>query len=133
MERFWEAEIRAIRDNFHQSAAGEGRWVTYLLEKNLGGTPLDSYQNYADYSPYTYSAPGGGNAELLKDIPIRAYHEPDVNWWIENRRKSYYSMNSIDMAGLIYDLKLLGNEQAELVTSYQQRADFDKGSDLEKT
>ena len=37
-------------------------------------------------------------------------------------------MNSIDMAALVYDLKLMGNERAKLVTTHQQRQDFDKGS-----
>jgi len=124
MDRFWYAERNAVKRNFHAAAAGEGRWVSYLLEKNLGGNPKDAYAAYVEYSPYTYSAPDGGNAKKFVNIPIRAYHEPDINWWIENRRKSYYSMNSIDLAGFINQLKILGNEDAELVTTWQQREGF---------
>jgi hypothetical protein len=51
----------------------------------------------------------------LKGIAIRAYTEPDVNWWIETRRKDYYSMNSIDLAALINELKIFGNENSELI------------------
>ena len=59
----------------------------------------------------------GGNAKYFDDISIRTYTEPDVHWWIANRRKDYYVMNSVDMAGLINQLTILGNENAELITT----------------
>jgi hypothetical protein len=71
---------------------------------------------------------GGGNAVHLRDVPVRAYHEPDVDWWIENRRKSYYSMNSLDLAALVNELRLLGNERAFLITTHGTRAGFEDGS-----
>ncbi len=128
MERFWHAEQSAIAADFHPAAAGEGRWVSYLLEQSLGGPPSESYQSYLRYSPYTHTAPDGGNAKWLVGLPVRAYHEPDVDWWIEHRRKSYYQMNSIDLAALVNRLKLLGNERAELVTTHQARQGFAEGS-----
>ena len=94
----------------------------------MGGTPDKTYDRYLAYSPYTHGAPVGGNASYLVDLPIRAYHEPDVDWWIEHRRKSYYEMNSLDLAGLITELKIQGNEDTELVTTYQQRDGHDEGS-----
>jgi len=39
----------------------------------------------------------------------------DVEWWIENRRQDYYGMNSIDCAGAINDLRILGNTRAQLI------------------
>jgi len=128
MVRFWEAEQRAAADAFHPAAADEGRWVSYLLETHLGGPPREHFDAYVAYSPFVYTAPLGGNARYLRNVPIRAYHEPDVNWWIENRRKSYYSMNSIDLAALINALKLQGNTRAELVTTYQAREGFAEGA-----
>ncbi|RPI70981.1 MAG: hypothetical protein EHM47_11125 [Ignavibacteriales bacterium] len=127
MVRFWDVENRAIINNFNQVAVDEAKWVTYILKENLG-TPQENFNNYIDYSPFVYTAEEGGNAEELRNTPVRAYHEPDVNWWIENRRKDYYSMNSIDMAGLINQLKLLNNEDAELVTTHQKRKGFSEGS-----
>ncbi len=124
MMRMWHNEQLNIKTNFHPAAADEGRWVSYLLETNLGGTPLQNPGAYRAYSPYTHFAEDGGNAIELIHLPVRAYHEPDVNWWIENRRKSYYQMNSLDLAALINYLKIKGNEKAELVTTYRQRDDF---------
>jgi hypothetical protein len=127
MVRFWDVENRAVLNNFYPSASDEGRWVTYLLKENLG-TPEENFNNYIDYSPFVYKAEDGGNAKYLRNVPVRAYHEPDVNWWIENRRKDYYSMNSVDLAALINQLKLLHNDKSELITTYQKRNGFEEGS-----
>ncbi len=128
MTRMWNAMRRAGEARFHPAAADEGRWVRYMLETNLGGTPGEVPDRYVSYSPYAHSAPDAGNAVHLRDVAVGAYHEPDVNWWIENRRKSYYDMNSIDLAALINTLRLHGNERAELITTHRRREGFAGGS-----
>jgi len=128
MTRFWYAEEKATTDGFHPAAADEGRWVRHLLETNLGGTPEEVPAAYVDYSPYTYGAENGGRATLLRNLPIRAYHEPDVNWWLANRRKSLYQMNSLDLSALINELQLLGNRHAELVTTVAERDGYPESS-----
>ncbi len=127
-ERMWYALRDATRRNVHPAAADEGRWVRYLLEQNLGGTPTEVPVAYRRYSPYTKTAENGGAAIALRGIPLRAYHEPDVDWWIENRGKSYYAMNSLDLAGLVNELRLQGNDDAELITTWQSRDGFADGS-----
>jgi hypothetical protein len=37
-----------------------------------------------------------------------------------NRKVDYYSMNALDAAGLILQLKLLGNRDAELITTQER-------------
>lgn len=128
MQRLWHAERRAAELEFHPAAADEGRWVTYLLETHLGGTPAEARAQYIEYSPYAWGARDGGNAVYLRDVPVRAYHEPDVNWWIEQRRKSYYGMNSLDLAALVTQLRILGNDRAELVSTHNRRAGFAEGA-----
>jgi hypothetical protein len=123
MVRFWDIENRALKNNFHPDAVDEGRWVTYLLKQNLG-TPEENFDKYVDYSPFVYTAEDGGNVKYLINIPVRAYHQPDVDWWIENRRKDYYSMNSVDLAGLINQLKLLHNTRSELITARTRKDNF---------
>lgn len=128
MVRLWEAERRAAKLGFHPGATDEGRWVTYLLEAHLGGAPADAWNRYVEYSPFVYRATDGGNAIHLRNVPVRAYQEPDVNWWIENRRKSYYSMNALDQAALINQLRILGNARAELVSSHNRREGHSEGA-----
>jgi hypothetical protein len=128
MERLWRSEGRSIRNAFHPAADDEGRWVRYLLAQHLGGSPEEHSERYHAYAPFSMAAPNGGNAIFLRDVPVRAYHEPDVAWWIANRRKSYYDMNSLDLAAFVNQLLLLGNTRAELVTTYARRDGYDAGS-----
>jgi hypothetical protein len=121
MIRFWEENSRAIVNNNDTSSKNTGLLITQYLLIGLQGTPENKREKFINYSPYCYSDTDGGNAKFLSKIPVRAYHEPDINWWIENRRKDYYGINSFDMAGLINQLKLLGNENAELITTSSNR------------
>lgn len=115
--RFWREGYRAKKLNFNAITANEGAWTSAYLEKNLGGNPFTNLQAFLTYSPYSYTAPDDKKLSCFKNIHIKAYHEPDVNWWMETRRKDYYSMNSVDLAAFINELNILGNENAELVTT----------------
>lgn len=115
MVRFHKEGTKAKNLNFNPIAADEGAWVTQYLQANLGGTPLDTLPAYIQYSPYCYLADGGESLQYLQSVALRAYTEPDVNWWIETRRKDYYGMNAIDLAALVNELKISGNTKAELI------------------
>jgi hypothetical protein len=117
--RFWKESDKAKRLNFNPLTANEGEWVTAYLEKNLG-IPKENLSAYQNYSVYCYYAEGGGNVKLLKDIPVRAYTEPDVLWWMETRRKDYYAMNAVDLAAMINELNISGNENAELIITHDK-------------
>jgi hypothetical protein len=117
MVRFHREMAKARDLDFHPATANEGRWVSGYLEKNLHGTPDESPAAYIDYSPYCYSANGGPHVRSLLDVALRCYVEPDVNWWIDTRRKDYYAMNAVDLAALVNALKISGHRQAELITT----------------
>lgn len=128
MLRLWNEQKQAIINNYHPNAVGEANWVLHFLRKHLNGSPDESLRNYIDYSPFVYEHENKNKTSLFKSIPIRMYHEPDINWWIENRAKDYNTINSIDLAGFYNSLRLIGNNKAELVTTYQRRKDYEKGS-----
>lgn len=113
--RFWNALDRSKRLQVNETAVNEANWVTAVLERNLGGTPKEQIQIYQDYSPYCYGVENGGHAALLKNTAFRAYTEPDVQWWMNNRGNDYYSMNAIDAAAVVNQLRILGNPNAELI------------------
>ena len=110
MLRFHSSSKKAVEINFESISANEGLWVSSYLESNLGGIPIQNQARYNQYSPYTRSVRNGGNTPYFRDMHIRAYTEPDVEWWIENRRKDYYGMNAYDLAGFINQLLLLGSD-----------------------
>ncbi len=128
MVRMYHEQEQAIKNNFHPNAVGEARWVLHFLNKNLGGSPYESMDSYISYSPFVYSDINRSKIDLFKAIPIRMYHEPDIEWWIENRGKDYNTINSIDLAGFYNYLRQAGNTQAELITTYNKRKDYKNGS-----
>ena len=97
--------------------ASESEWVSSYIRSSLKGTPQQALSAYINHSPFCYTAENGGNAKAFKNIYLRCYTEPDVNWWIENRGRDYYGMNAIDLAGLVNQLKILGGKKAELITT----------------
>ena len=113
--RFWKALDRSKRLQINPIAANEAAWVTAVLERNLDGTPKERPEAYQDYSPYSHDTDNGGRATLLKDTPFRAYTEPDVQWWMDNRGNDYYAMNALDAAAVVNQLRISGNKKAELV------------------
>jgi hypothetical protein len=121
MIRFWEENSRAIVNNNDTSSKNTGLLITQYLLIGLQGTPENKRDKFINYSPFCYSDSAGGNAKYLNKISVRAYHEPDINWNLENRGKDYYGMNSFDMAGLINQLKHSGNPDAELITTNNNR------------
>ena len=128
MVRMWHEQEQAIKNNYHPNAVGEAKWVLHYLKKHLDGSPDESMKNYIDYSPFVYKNENKNKTNLFINTPIRMYHEPDINWWVENRAKDYNTINSIDLAGFYNSLRLLGNREVELITTYQKRKDYEKGS-----
>ena len=115
MVRFWKQLTRSKKLKLNSISASEAAWVTAVLEKNLSGSPFENISGYYHYSPFCYEVENGGQAAILKDTPFRAYTEPDVQWWMDNRGNDFYSMNAVDAAAVVNQLNILGNKNAELI------------------
>ena len=115
--RFWRGETLAVRRKAHPRFVGEAKAVLADMRRVLGGSPDDQPARYLQMSPFSAFAEDGGQARLLADVAVRLYTEPDIHWWRTNRLVDYYSMNALDAASLILQLQLLGNRQAELITT----------------
>lgn len=115
--RFWKEATKAKTIAFNPIAAQEGDWVSTCLELNLRGTPQQAMAKYLAFSPYSYFQENYDHLKALQGTAVRAYTEPDVQWWMETRRKDYYGMNAVDLAALINELWLLGNKEAALITT----------------
>ncbi|HSP86701.1 MAG TPA: hypothetical protein VLN45_01095, partial [Ignavibacteriaceae bacterium] len=77
MVRYWDVLNRTMINDFSPDDVKEAKEITYLLKENLG-TPQENFNNYVDYSPFMYISEDGGNATDLRNIPFRAYYDPDV-------------------------------------------------------
>jgi hypothetical protein len=114
---FLSAELYLGRLALAGRDLSEDRSVTNELRQAFGGSPAEALEAYRRQSPVSTRIPDGGNARLLRDTPIRIYIEPDIKWRLENWNRDAYTFNLIDATTLINILRLLGNKDAELITT----------------
>jgi hypothetical protein len=116
-EAWWNRETLNVRRGNPKSSLMESQAILQALRSALGGSPNQVRQAYRSRSPFLVSEKDGGNARLLRNLPIRLYTEPDVVWMIDNIGRDYYTMNAADQAALVLQLRMLGNMKAELITT----------------
>lgn len=92
------------------------KYLSNSLNAAMGGTPDNLKDKYVSYSAYSRSEPDGGNAKLLKDIPVRVYCDPDIDMALE-QGNSIYDMNLLNETAFINQLNLLGNDQAQFINA----------------
>jgi hypothetical protein len=109
--------LRLIEKNFSEISVNEAKSGIEKANSQFGGTPDKFPEIYVQYSPYSRSEKNGGNAALLKNIPVRIYCDPDINWWMKNRRMDYYDMNALNQTAMINQLNILGNDKAEFINA----------------
>ncbi|MDJ1471715.1 hypothetical protein [Xanthocytophaga flava] len=115
MKRLWNSFAYNVRINFSKVSVEESKFMLQRFQVLYGGSPSQKPVVYESVSSYYPEAPDGGNICYLKDIPVRLYCDPDINWVIANRRGSYEYMNASDLSGCISQLKNLGNNKAEFI------------------
>lgn len=106
-ERFRYATERDV--NVYRKGLADGDSIYVQLLEDI--TPL-----VAD-SPYLLSDTTHAATQPLKDTPIRYYIEPATQWWLDNRHTDVLGLNILDGTAFINDLRLLGNDKAELIVT----------------
>ena len=111
--RKWHQHNRDIRIN--QIDLWEPKFINYLLETNLGGTPKTNPENYHDFSSYSYFDEENRNIKIYEDYAVRAYIEPAIKYKLTKQLRTLYENNSTDIVGFLAELKLAGNGNTELI------------------
>ena len=114
-ERFYNSSKRDVRLSANVHPNQESIYMISRIDKEFNGTPETALSNYHKISPYSYSDTTCTAVKKLKNIPLRIYSEPDVNWWLKERNVDFTSMNIIDCSAMINELNRLGNKNAELI------------------
>lgn len=115
--RLWDNAMVVLANRPPGANVTEAQSIRTALETQLGRNPTTSSRRYLLASPLASRDRSGGNARKLASMAVRAYTEPDVQWWMENRSMDFYGMNALDAASLIRHLKLLGNTRAQLIVT----------------
>jgi hypothetical protein len=117
MKRLWESFTFFKKVNFSSTAVAEADYFLTRFQRELGGSPAQKPDAYEKISSFYRDSKDGGNIMYLRATPVRLYCDPDVNWYIENRRTPIEHINATDLSACIVQLKLLGNSNAELVAN----------------
>lgn len=110
----WNYFDREIERDYSDVGVAEAKYVRQLMLSEIGD-PNSNRDKYLALTPFHAESKSSGNEIYLKDIPVRAYHDIDVNWLLEKRRRSLYDSNALPASALINELLFLGNDRAEFV------------------
>ncbi|MDI1322702.1 MAG: hypothetical protein PSV36_08120 [Algoriphagus sp.] len=97
----------------------EGDFIKKYLLRTMGGSPTEQPDKYVKYSAFSANNGDGGNARLLKSIPIRLYSEPDLEFVQKTycKQLQYEDINAFDLEKLSKFLTGIGNQRAEYITT----------------
>ncbi|TLF45298.1 hypothetical protein [Maribacter aurantiacus] len=120
--RKWYQHQRDIRIN--RINLWEPKFINFMLESYLKGTPETSPENYHYYSSYSYFDKKNRNIKFYKDYAVRAYIEPAIKYRLKKYVRTLYENNSTDMVGFLAELQLAGNENTELIVLHPENDTF---------
>lgn len=116
IERFYYSAFTHI-GNFKAGMLEEAEFVIKEFPKRLGCSPFENSEKYRNASVFSYRDSLGGNAQYYKEISMIFFHEPDIDWWVNERGASYFDINSFDISGFVNQMKTFGNKDVELITT----------------
>lgn len=110
----WGFFEKQIEKNYSDVAVNEAKFVSGIM-KTEHGTPQADPDVYKWLTPFNVALKTPGNEQYLKDIPVRVYHDVDVAWQLQNRRRSVYEANFLNSSEMILRLVMLKNPSAEFI------------------
>ena len=110
----WNFFEKQVAKNYSDVAVNEAKFVSALMQQEHG-TPKENPKTYQWLTPFYNEQKGAGNERFLKDIPVRVYHDVDIVWQLQNRRRSVHEANYLNTSELILRLLLMQNNRAEFV------------------
>ena len=115
----WNLKLEDMKNNRSEISVKEGQFMERFYRQFYGATPSENPERYRDLSPFAIDTAYGTNERFLKDVAVRAYHDIDVAWRINNRNQTARYDNYIATSELINRLILMGNDKAEFIQTYQ--------------
>lgn len=111
--RKWHQHERDIRIN--RINLWEPKFINYMLETALNGTPYTSPEPYHNFSAYSFFDKTNRNIKFYKDYAVRAYIKPEIKYRLKKYFRTLYENNTTDIIGFLAELELAGNTNTELI------------------
>ena len=119
LSRIYASAKRKINYRCQGLIMKEGYSIKNTLDNILGGSPEAKPEQYLKYSSYSANEEDGGNAKFLKNIPIRLYSEPDLDF-VRNTYCSdleFNDINAFDLENLNKFLLRIGNKNSQYIAT----------------
>lgn len=114
LEELYNGAKNDIEKNVSEDAVNEGLFLVEMLENEIG-KPNENIEKYKEFSPYLISSNTITNIEYLKNIKVRFYTEPDLEWQHKNRNRKYEDLNAYKLEQTYNSLMNLGSKKVEFV------------------
>ena len=114
LEELYKGAKNDVRKNKDADAVAESKFLIDLLEKEIG-RPQENIEKYKSFSPYLISSNSTEHIKYLKNIKVRLYCEPDLEWQLKNKARKYEDLNAFKLEKAYHSLLDLGNQQVELI------------------
>ena len=102
------------RSNSSNPFYGECQYLTQMYRDMFHGTPEENPTAYWENSILTASKGDGGNAAFFKQMPMRLYSEPDMDFFIRYGM-DYSCINASDQVSMASISMAQGNQNVSLV------------------
>lgn len=114
----WHQSERQIKKNYFPESVGDAKYILDAMTKE-NGTIYNNREAYSKLSAFDREKQTEGNEQYLKNVAVRLYYDTDIDWQLKNRRNSFYDTDIPCGSELINRLLLLGNNNAEFISSKQ--------------
>jgi hypothetical protein len=126
LERLYDEALDDIKKNISAEAIEEANYLLLLLNSEIGN-PKENIESYKTLSPYLISCDSKTNIEYLKNVKIRFYCEPDLEWYLINKNRTYEELNAFHLEKAYNSLLKSGAEKAEFIKTSNRGID-EKGN-----
>lgn len=113
IERFY-LSAKNNKRYFKKGMLWEADFVLEKFPQILGEFDSKNYQNHSVFSNFN---PENKNYKLLLNSSLIFFHEPDIDWWLEERGASYFDINSYDISNLYRLLKSENHSDVTIITT----------------
>lgn len=114
LEELYNDAKSDIKKNEDNDAIEEGKFLVEMLEREIGKPEIE-IEKYKILSPYIISSNSIKNIEYLKNIKVRFYCEPDLEWQMKNKSRKYEELNGYKLEKTYNSLVNLGSKKAEFI------------------
>lgn len=126
LEKLYDEALDDIKKNVSAEAIEEANYLRSLFNSEIGN-PKENIESYKAFSPYLISCDSKANIEYLKNVKIRFYCEPDLEWYLINKNRTYEELNAFHLEKAYSSLLKSGAEKAEFIKTSNRGID-EKGN-----